>query len=271
MSSRITTDAGERRHVRVIGHAVANESGGIEYIGSITDITAAKQAEAALRRAYLYLDGAQRLSNTGSFGWGVETGEVFWSDEAFAIYGYERTIKPTPEHVLQRVHPEDAARVIAQVELVLREESDWISEFRLLMPDGVVKHVHVSARAARDEHGRREYIGAVMDVTKAKHAEEQLQASRRRYALTLSSIGDGVIATDEETRVAFMNPVAQELTGWLQANAMGRPLDEVFRVAASRATRCCSDAMVDRCPSTSAVRRSSTAVTRVVSCWCSET
>ena len=227
---RITTEAGERRHVRVVGHAVANESGEIEYIGSITDITVAKQAEAALRRAYQYLDGAQRLSNTGSFGWGVETGEVFWSDEAFAIYGYDRSIKPTPEHVLAHVHPEDIQRVIAQVELVLREESDWISEFRLLLPDGVVKHVHVSARAARDENGRREYIGAVMDVTKAKHAEEQLQASRRRYALTLSSIGDGVIATDEETRVAFMNPVAETLTGWEQTNALGRPLDEVFCV-----------------------------------------
>ena len=190
---RITTEAGELRHVRVVGHAVANESGEIEYIGSITDITAAKQAESALRRAYLYLDGAQRLSNTGSFGWGVETGEVFWSDEAFAIYGYDRSVKPTPEHVLSRVHPEDAERVIAQVELVLREESDWISEFRLLMPDGSVKHVHVSARAARDEHGRREYIGAVMDVTHRKRAEEaealQLANDRLEQALRGSNVG----------------------------------------------------------------------------------
>ena len=229
---RITTDAGERRHVRVVGHAAANDAGGLHYIGSVMDITATKQAEAALRRAYLYLDDAQRISKTGSFGWGVETGEVFWSDEAFAIYGYERTVKPTPEHVLERVHPEDVARVAAQVELVVLAASDWISEFRLLMPDGTVKHVHVSATAARDENGRREYIGAVMDVTRAKRAEEELQASRRRYALTLSSIADGVIATDEETRVAFMNPVAEALTGWTQENAIGRPLDEVFCVSA---------------------------------------
>ena len=229
---RITTECGERRHVRVVGHAVANESGEIEYIGSISDITVAKLAESARRRAYLYLDSAQRLSSTGSFGWGIETGEVFWSDEAFAIYGYDRTVKPTPDHVLSRVHPEDVQRVIAQVELLLRDESDWISEFRLLMPDGLVKYVHVSARAARDENGLCEYIGAVMDVTHAKRAEEQLQASRRRYALTLSSIGDGVIATDDETRVAFMNPVAETLTGWEQQDALGRPLDEVFCVSA---------------------------------------
>jgi PAS domain S-box-containing protein len=228
---RITTEAGERRHVRVVGHAAANESGGLHYIGSVMDVTATKQAEAALRRAYVYLDDAQRLSKTGSFGWGVETGEVFWSDEAFAIYGYERTVKPTLEHVLQRIHPEDAARVIAQVELVVSTPSDWTSEFRLLMPDGVMKHVHVSATAARDENGRREYIGAVMDVTRAKQAGEELQASRRRYALTLSSIADGVIATDQETRVAFMNSVAETLTGWTQADAVGRPLSDVFRVS----------------------------------------
>ena len=190
---RITTEAGERRHVRVVGHAVANESGEIEYIGSITDITVAKQAESALRRAYQYLDGAQRLSNTGSFGWGVESGEVFWSDEAFAIYGYDRSIKPTPEHVLAHVHPEDMQRVVAQVDLVLREESDWISEFRLQLPGGLVKHVHVSAKATRDEHGRREYIGAVMDVTHRKRAEEaealQLANDRLEQALRGSNVG----------------------------------------------------------------------------------
>jgi PAS domain S-box-containing protein len=227
---RITTEAGERKHVRVVGHAVNTDTGGLEYIGSVMDITAAKQAEAELRRAYLYLDGAQRLSHTGSFGWGVETGEVFWSDEAFAIYGYERSVKPTPEHVLQRVHPDDLERVHAQVQVVLQQEADWISEFRLLMPNGETKDVHIAASAIRSDLGRREYIGAIMDVTAARRAERQLQASRRRYALTLSSIGDGVIATDEHTHVAFMNPVAEQLTGWAQADALGLSLDEVFRV-----------------------------------------
>src|SRR5580698_9202754 len=100
------------------------------------------------------------------------------------------------------------------------------------MPDGEVKHVHVAATAIRDEAGKREYIGAVMDVTAARHAEDELRSSRRRYALTLSSIGDGVIATDEQARVAFMNPVAEALTGWSQSEALGRPLDEVYRVVA---------------------------------------
>ncbi len=184
---RITTDAGVRKHVRVVGHAVTGESGQLEYVGSVMDITAAKRAEAELRRAYMYLDGAQRLSRTGSFGWGVETGEVFWSDEAFAIYGYDRSLKPTAEHVLQRVHPEDEERVVAQVQQVLSEEADWISEFRLLMPDGQVKHVYVSAKAVRGESGDREYIGAVMDVTAAKLAEKQRRRAEEAEALQLAN------------------------------------------------------------------------------------
>jgi PAS domain S-box-containing protein len=225
----ITTAAGVRKRVRVIGHAVERGTG-FEYIGSVMDVTAARQAEAELRRTHLYLHRAQRLSRTGSFGWGVDTGQVYWSDEAFAIYGYERSIQPTPAHVLERVHPDDKPRIVEQVQHVLSVDADWDSEFRLVMPDGEVKHVHVAATSVRDDTGKREYIGAVMDVTAARHTEDELRSSRRQYALTLSSIADGVIATDERGHVAFMNPVAEGLTGWTQPDAMGRPLDEVYRV-----------------------------------------
>ena len=157
-------------------------------------------------------------------------GQVSWSDEAFAIYGYDRSVRPTPAHVFERVHPDDKARIVDQVQRAFSVDADWNSQFRLVMPDGEVKHVRVAATAARDESGKREYIGAVVDVTAAKHAEDELRSTRRRYALTLSSIGDGVIATDEQARVAFMNPVAEALTGWSQADALGRPLDDVYRV-----------------------------------------
>ena len=71
---------------------------------------ARKQAK-ALRRSEAYLAEAQRLSRTGSFGWSVSSGEILWSEETYRIFQYDRTTKPTVERILQRVHPEDAARV----------------------------------------------------------------------------------------------------------------------------------------------------------------
>jgi PAS domain S-box-containing protein len=140
-----------------------------------------------IRRTQLYLDRAQALSQTGSFGWNIDSGEIFWSDEAFKIYGYERSITPTPELVLSRVHPDDVARVAEQVTTVMRIDADWISEFRLVMPDGTIKHAHVAATAVVSDDGKREYVGAVMDVTAAKRAEEQMRRAEQAEALQLAN------------------------------------------------------------------------------------
>src|SRR3954468_8766006 len=74
-------------------------------------------------------------------------------------------------------------------------------------------------------------LRTVIEMALYKHAaERKLRESERRYAVTLASIGDAVIATDERGRVTFLNPVAEALTGWPRAEAAGRPLAEVFRI-----------------------------------------
>ena len=74
-------------------------------------------------------------------------------------------------------------------------------------------------------------LRTVIEMALYKHAaERRLRESERRFVTTLSSIGDAVIATDEQTRITFMNPVAEALTGWPQGDAAGRPLAEVFRI-----------------------------------------
>ena len=75
-------------------------------------------------------------------------------------------------------------------------------------------------------------IRSTIEIALYKHqAEKKLRDSERRYATTLASIGDGVIATDALGEVTFLNHVAERLTGWIQAEANGRPLREVFRIA----------------------------------------
>ena len=147
-----------------------------------TQRTQRKRAEEALLQNEAYLAEAQRLSHTGSFGWRVSTGEITWSEETFRIFQYDRAMTPTIELILQRVHPQDAALVKQTVEWASQDGKDFEHEYRLLMPDGSVKHVHVVARALSDESGSVEFVGAVMDVTAAKRAEKDLRQSEEYFA-----------------------------------------------------------------------------------------
>ena len=138
--------------------------------------------EKKLQRSEAYLAEAQGLSHTGSFGWRVSSGEISWSEETFRIFQYDRTTKPTVELILQRVHPEDAALVKQTIERASQDGKNFEHEYRLLMPDGSVKHLHVVAHALSDESGGAEFVGAVMDVTVAKQAEETLRESEAYLA-----------------------------------------------------------------------------------------
>src|SRR5216684_3004762 len=144
-----------------------------------SQLTAANEE---LRRSQAYLAEAQRLSHTGSFGWRVSTGEIIWSEETFRIFQYDRTTIPTKELALQRVHPEDAALVKQTIERAAQDGKDFDHEYRLVMPDGSIKYVHVVAHALSDESDGIEFVGAVMDVTAVKQAEEALRRSESYLA-----------------------------------------------------------------------------------------
>jgi PAS domain S-box-containing protein len=143
--------------------------------------TELSRAEQALRRSETYLAEAQRLSHTGSWAFNARDA-VYWSDETYNIFEYDRAVKPTLELVFRRVHPEDATLVQQTIELAVRDGKDFDHEYRLLMPNGSVKHVHVVAHALTDKSGRVEFVGAVMDVTAAKQVEAALRRSENYLA-----------------------------------------------------------------------------------------
>jgi PAS domain S-box-containing protein len=118
------------------------------------------------------------LSRTGSFGWRVSGGEIVWSEETFRIFGYPKVPSITLDTVLQRVHPDDLALVQRTIDLAVKERTDFEHEYRLLMPDGSVKYIHVVAHAITDQADQRDFIGAVMDVTPTKRAEEALHEAQ---------------------------------------------------------------------------------------------
>src|SRR5258708_38310326 len=123
------------------------------------------QRTSDLRRSEAYLAEAQRMSHTGSFGWSVLSGEIYWSEETYKIFEYDRAVKPMLELVFQRIHPDDRDRLQQTLDRASEARANLDFGHRLLMPDGSVKYLHVLARALETSSGTLEYVGAVTDVT----------------------------------------------------------------------------------------------------------
>ena len=155
----------------------------LAHLGRVFNDTARRLQDlyATLQQSEAYLAEAQRLSKTGSVGWSVSTGEVRWSEETFRIFQYDRTTKPTIELILKRVHPEDAVHVKHTIESASTNGKDFEDEYRLLMPDNSIKYVHVVAHALSDKSGKI-VLGAVMEVTERKRAEEALREAQANLA-----------------------------------------------------------------------------------------
>src|SRR5277367_6707441 len=161
------------------------------------DIAARNGATDELRRNEAFLAEGQRLSKTGSFGWKVSTGELFWSEETYRIYQYDPTLKPTIEMVMQRVHPEEVHLVEQTCQRAARDGKDYEHKFRVVMPDGSLKHIHIAAHSSRDTSGNLEYVGAVMDVTereKARVALEEAISKIKKSEDQLKTIIDAIPA-----------------------------------------------------------------------------
>ena len=145
-------------------------------------------AEDGLRRSEAYLAEAQRLSHTGSFGWDVSSGEIYWSQETFRIFGYEPASEITIEQVMQRTHPEDKSAVQQLIEHVSRERKDFDFEHRLLMPEGSVKYVRVVGYPSTDESSSFEFVGAVTDITERKRGEALFTGEKRLLEMIATGV-----------------------------------------------------------------------------------
>jgi PAS domain S-box-containing protein len=175
---RIVLPDGTIKHLHSVAHPAKDSTGEItEVIGTVMDVTEHEVLTQELRRREAYLAEAQRLSHTGSFGWKPDTGEVSWSDETYRIFEYDRSVKPTTDSLVQRVHPEDRGDFKKVVDRSVAGATDFEHAYRLVMPDGRVKHVHAIAHVLPAASGKREFVGAVTDVTERNTAEESLRSS----------------------------------------------------------------------------------------------
>ena len=113
---RIIRPDGEIRMLSEVGAPIYEKGVVTRYVGAWMDVTEQERLAQEKRRREGYLAEAQRLSHTGSFGWSVASGEIFWSEETFRIFEFDPNTKPTLARIYQRIHPEDLALVKRKLE-----------------------------------------------------------------------------------------------------------------------------------------------------------
>src|SRR5690606_17382689 len=174
---------------------------------------------------------SQAAANDGLWDFDVESNEVYFSPRWKAMLGYgDEDMRGSPDW-RSLVHPDDLSRVQAAIrDHVAGKTPIFESTHRMRHRNGEWRWVVSRAQARVDKHGRLlRLVGVELDITERKIYEEALFREKESAQITLQSIGDGVITTDANSIIDYINPVAEELTGWRLEDAMGRPVEEIFR------------------------------------------
>jgi len=234
---RVRRRDGVYRWFKTRGVPIRDSKGGIvNWFGSCTDITDAKHTEEALRHARLelekkvaerttelrrnetYLAEAQRLTRTGSWALNVASREfVYLSDQYYQIYGLDPDKgMPSLQAIRQRLHSEDRAHTDAIREKALSEGKSYELDYRIVLPDGIVKFIHSVARPVFNASSNSpvEYVGTVMDATKRKQAEKALRESEQRFRDFTESASDWYWETGPDHRFISVSD---------QLNPLGMP------------------------------------------------
>jgi PAS domain S-box-containing protein len=234
---RVRRRDGVYRWFKTRGVPIRDSKGGIvNWFGSCTDITDAKHTEEALRHARLelekkvaerttelrrnetYLAEAQRLTRTGSWALNVASSEfVYLSDQYYQIYGLDPDKGMTSlQAIRQRLHPEDRAHVDAIGEKARSQGKSYELDYRIVLPDGIVKFIHSVARPVFNASSNSpvEYVGTVMDVTKREQAEKALRESEQRFRDFTESASDWYWETGPDHRFISVSD---------QLNPLGMP------------------------------------------------
>mgnify|MGYP001098699542 CR=1 FL=1 len=200
-------------------------------LGIARDITERKQVEEALRKSEEKYRFIYEESSTMNIIVGIDGTVKDINNSLLRKLGYSKD-EVIGKYALEFIVPEQQEEAAVQIENAFKGESTPEIEFDVLAKDGS-RHTILFSYGQVLLYEGDQPIGVLftgIDIAERKRAEEALTAERERLAVTLRSIGDGVITTDTEGKIALINSIAETLTGWTADEAIGRYLDEVFNI-----------------------------------------
>ena len=185
VKKRIILPDGELRYIRCVGIPVVEGEVLKGFLGTAIDITEQELLTRELELRQAHLAEAQKLTHTGSWVWRVpDRNKVHVSEEWYRIYGFDPAEGPPVwEKHLERVHPEDRLKWKSTIERVIMEKADYDLEYRILLPNGMVKWIHTVGHPVLSGAGDlKQFVGSSTDITERKYAEQEHEKLRQLEA-----------------------------------------------------------------------------------------
>lgn len=200
------------------------------FISQIEDITDLKNTEWVNKRLMERITLANEAGGIGIWEWELKADVISWDQRMFELYEIPPNTKPTWQLWYQSLLPEDRDSASTTVRDALHNRAPFKLEFRIQVKEGV-RHIRSLASRVLNKQGEVErLLGVNMDMTEVKQLNEALFQEKERLHITLDSIGEAVVCTDDNMRVTFMNPVAEKMSGWTQQQAIGQLLLQVLQI-----------------------------------------
>jgi PAS domain S-box-containing protein len=182
VKKRIVRPDGELRYIRCVGIPVVEGEVLKGFLGTAVDITEQELLTQELERQQAHLTEAQKLTHTASWAWRLpDWNAVEVSEEFYRIFGFDPAAgAPTREEYLERVHPGDRLKWMDITERAIVEKADYDHEFRILLPNGMVKWIHTVGHPVVSNAGDLElFVGSSTDITERKSAEQEREKLRQ--------------------------------------------------------------------------------------------